>query len=79
MRVAKLAIDQGMEVRPCTSHKCDQKSDWQEVFCGGFFFSLEVCLVSQSVAFQNPFGHNFFLRLNIILFCLYLLIFNSGD
>lgn len=55
MRVAKLAIDQGMEVRPCTSHKCDQKSDWQEVFCGGFFFfprsvfSFSVSSLSKSI------------------------------
>lgn len=37
MRVAKLAIDQGMEVRTCTSHKYNQKSD-RQVYCGDIFF-----------------------------------------
>lgn len=53
MRVAKLAINQGMEVRVYTFFKSKQKSGWQQVYRGDIFsrtvFSFSVCSLSKSI------------------------------
>lgn len=53
MRVAKLAINQGMEVRISAFCNSKQKSGWQQVYCGDLFprtvFSFSVHSLSKSI------------------------------
>lgn len=60
MRVAKLAINQGMEVRICTLHesRLEVRLASHRLYCGEILF-LELCLFSHCVIFRGLFDQNF--------------------